>query len=507
MKILLVRPYYYIGKEDCPYEFKEPLGLEYIAAYIRNDCDVEIFDMIGSYWQKYEKCKWDPSLMKIGGSLKDLFSKIEEVKPDVIGITSIFLMEINTLLELTKAVKSNYPEIKIVVGGSNPSCLGEKFLIRNPYIDLFIIGEGEETFRELVLKKFKKLDEIKGIIFRDKKGNILRTNRRPPININTIPFPARDLVPYRNYNKTIKYQGLRTRFGQKITLGVMSLISNTFIDDILDRLMGSLIKRFARTSISFPSATISTSRGCPNQCTFCSIHAIWGNEYRIRTAKNVIDEITLLYEKYGIRHISILDDNFTISKKRTIQICKEIVRRKLNLTLEALSGVYAPTLDKEVLTWLKRAGLNFMYLGIESGNQKILDNVVKKNLDLHKITEVIEICKSLDIKTGGYFIIGFPGETIENMKETINYALKSKLDRARLYLLQPFPGSPLYEKLIRDRMLTKDYDYAKTNVFKGKFYIKTPEFNPAEVEKLAIEGRRLLFKAGKLSRSGGFFNK
>jgi len=173
MKVLLVRPFYYIDKEDCPYVFRETLGLEYLASYVRDDCDVEIFDMLGIYWNKYEDCEWDPNLMRVGGNLKNLFSKINETSPEIIGITSTFLTERDALLKLTKAIRTNYPEIKIVVGGSHPSCIGKELLKSNPNIDILIIGEGEGTLKELIQKKFKNLRDIKGLIFKEKDGRIV----------------------------------------------------------------------------------------------------------------------------------------------------------------------------------------------------------------------------------------------------------------------------------------------------------------------------------------------
>lgn len=506
MKLLLLRPFYYIDKEDCPYQFRESLGLEYLAAYVRNDCDVEIFDMLGTYWNRYEPCEWDENLMRIGGNLNNLFKKIDESRPDAIGITSMFLTERDSLLELTKALKTKYPETKLIVGGPHPSCIGKELLAVNPCIDVLVIGEGEATLKELVNKKLNNLAEIRGIIFKDKKsGEIIQTAERCPINIDSIPLPARDMVPYKNYRKTVKYAAFRTRFGQKFAFAAMALISNTFLDGLADKFMNFLMKKFGHTPASFPSAAIVTSRSCPNRCTFCAIQKVWSNLYRMRSAESVIEEISLLYEKYGIRHIAVQDDNFTVSKDRTVKICKAIIGKKFKLTLEASSGIYIPSLDREVLTWLKKAGLNFMYLGVESGSQKVLSDIIKKNLDLRKVNEVAEISRDLGIKTGGYFIIGFPGETLDDMRETIDFALKSKLDWIRLYLLQPFPGSETYETCVRNGYLTKDYDYAKTKIFKEKFYIQTPDFTPEQVEKMVQEGRKKLFEAGKLS--GGFFNK
>ncbi len=506
MKILLVRPYYYIDKEDCPYIFREPLGLEYLKSYAGDEADIEIFDMLGIYWNIYKEIEGNSNLMKIGGDIKDLFSKIEQGKPDVIGITSMFLTEKELLLNLTKAIKTNYPQIKIIVGGPHPSCLGKELLNINPYIDILVIGEGEETLKELIRKKFENLPGIQGIIFKDKRsGKIIETDGRCPVDINSIPFPARDAVPYKNYNKTVKYSALRTRLGQKTALSLMNLISNTPIDDLMDKLVNPLMKKFGHTPNSFPSAAILTSRSCPNRCTFCAIRRVWSDIYRMRSAEDVINEIKLLVEKYHIRHLAIQDDNFTVSKDRTIKICKAIIESKFNITMEASSGIYIPSLDEEVLTWLKKAGLNFMYLGVESGSQNTLTNIIKKRLDLKKVDEVIDIARAIGIKTGGYFIIGFPGETLSDMKATIDYALNSKLDMTRLYLLQPFPGSEMYETCVKNGYLTSDYDYAETKIFKEKFYIKTPDFKPEQVEALVREGRQALFKAGKLS--SGFFNK
>ncbi|MBN2198075.1 radical SAM protein [Candidatus Wolfebacteria bacterium] len=506
MRILLVRPSYYIDKEDCPYQFREPLGLEYLAAYIRNDCEVEIFDMLGLYWNKYDEVEGNPSLMRIGGSYESLFKKIEKFHPDVVGITSMFLMERDFLFQLTKELKGLFPKIKIIVGGSHPSCIGEDLLVNNSYIDILVIGEGEETLKELIKKNFKNLSEIEGIIFKDsKKNQIFRTSNRKPVNIDFIPFPDRDMVLYKNYDKSVKYAALRTRLGQKTAMRIMSLISNTPIDCLLDKPLNFLRRKFAKNSIGFPSATIVTSRSCPNRCTFCAIRKVWGNMYRMRSAESVIKEISILYNNYGIRHIAIQDDNFTVSKERTIKICKAIIENEFQITIEASSGIYIPSLDREVLTWLKRAGLNSMYLGVESGNQNVLTNIINKNLNLNKVSEVVNICKDLNIKVGGYFVIGFPGEKLENMRETINFALKSKLDWVRLYLLQPFPGSEIYEECLKNGFLINDYDYTKMKIFKERFYIQTPEFKPEQVERLIYEGRKLLFDAGKLS--DGFFNK
>jgi len=188
------------------------------------------------------------------------------------------------------------------------------------------------------------------------------------MDINSIPFPARDLVPYRNYGKTVKYQGLRTRAGQRAALGVMSLISDIFIDDMLDKSVNFLMKTVGHTPASFPAGAIVTSRSCSSRCTFCSIRKVWGDIYRMRSAENVIEEIALLREKYGIRHLAIQDDNFTVSKKRIIKICKAIIENKFNLTLEIKPFFKKYQVDYEIRnkyesTKLRKGKSNIKYIG------------------------------------------------------------------------------------------------------------------------------------------------
>jgi len=338
----------------------------------------------------------------------------------------------------------------------------------------------------LIDKKIKDLENIQGIAFRQNKE--IRINPSRPLikNLDNLPMPARDLVPYQNYSKQNLYAFIYNRLrkwgfnSQKNKSLINKISSFPFLEKIYYQLHNQ------RKDIDLlPKADITSSRGCPNYCTFCAIHNVWQHQCRMRSAENVLQEIDLLVNNYNIKHIGFQDDNFNISKERTIKICQGLIKRKYNLTLLAAAGAFIPTLDEEVLTWLKKAGMNYLRMSIESGNQEVLYNIIKKRIDLKQIKPIVQICKKLGIKTEGAFIFGIPGETIQNMKDTLNFAQKMKFDRIKKFIFQPYPNTELYDICIKNNYLTKDYDSQKIYMTGDKCYIKTKEFSPEDVIKIA----------------------
>jgi radical SAM superfamily enzyme YgiQ (UPF0313 family) len=202
--------------------------------------------------------------------------------------------------------------------------------------------------------------------------------------------------------------------------------------------------------------------------------------------------MSILHDKYKVRHFGIVDDNFTVSKRRTIDICKGIVERGWDVTLTADSGLYFPSIDKEVMTWMKKAGFNEMFVAIESGNEKVAKSIIGKEIKLSRVEEFVKICRDLNIISGGFFIVGVPGETKETMTETVRFALDSGLDKVRLYTCQPFRGSRLYEDAKKNGWLTKDYDPSKSLMRESDCYFKTPEFSPEDVRYIAENAKEML---------------
>lgn len=239
-----------------------------------------------------------------------------------------------------------------------------------------------------------------------------------------------------------------------------------------------------KNSKKLPAADMITSRGCPNHCTFCAVHNIWGHTWRMRSAENVLEEIDLLVRRFGIRHINIQDDNFNVSKKRVVEICKGVVENKYDISFLPCSGSYVPALDEEVLHWLKKAGFHTLRMSIESGNQDILHTVIKKNINLSKVKGIVDTCRKLKIATEGAFIFGIPDETKKTMEETLHFAKSTGFDRIIRFIFQPFPNTELYETCLKNNYLTKEYDPGKAYVTGRRCFVKTEQFTPDDVLRI-----------------------
>ncbi len=486
MKVLFLRSFFAVEKFYFPAAISEPLGLETLTAFLRKDYQIKILDAVGEGWYKYWTLEDFPETIFLGLKSKEIIKKISEFQPDVIGITWLFSAQNDSVNIITKTIKETYPDLIIIAGGPHPSTNPKEVLGANPYIDIIIYGEGEITFKELLDKKMKNLEEIKGIAYK-KYGQIIINPPRELIkNLDIIPLPARNLLNYKNYAKQnfyifIYHRLKKLKIKEKIIKTIASFISRApLLDQFYYKLHNS-----KKMNEFLPTADIVTSRGCPNRCTFCAVHNLWGHSWRMRSAENVLTEIDELVNKYQIKHINVQDDNFNISKSRIIEICQKIVERKYNITLSANSGVYVPALDEKVLTWLKKAGFRHIRMCIESGNQEVLDKIIKKRIDLSKIKNIIDVCQKIGLKTEGAFMFGVPGETIASMQQTLKFANSLGFNRVKKFIFQPFPNTELYDVCVKNNYLTEDYNPREIYVTGNKSFVKTENFLPEDVVKIA----------------------
>jgi radical SAM superfamily enzyme YgiQ (UPF0313 family) len=270
-----------------------------------------------------------------------------------------------------------------------------------PSIDAIVRHEGEATFRKLVSKGLKN---TKGISYRLGKRVIRNPDRGFIDKLDALPFPdwfSFDLKRYKKQGET----GFRMR------------------------------KQL--------SAPMITSRGCPYRCTFC-YRSFWGDNYRTRSAENIVDEMEMLRERFGVRYIRFFDDNFTFSKKRTTEICKEIIRRKLDIPWRCEGRVNE--VNRESYEWLKKADCHLIELGVESGSQKILNNL-KKGISVKQIKNAFKVARQVGIKTKAFIIIGNPGETTSTLDETLKLLKEIKPDYIVPQLLEVMPNTELYEDM------------------------------------------------------------
>lgn len=367
-----------------------PLGIMYIASYLREN---------GNYSIKL----FDARLYK--EPISQFYKFIFTYKPDLIGISAL-TVEANYLHTISYIAKSVNPNIKVVIGG--PYITSSSFAINDKNIDVGVIGEGEITFKELV-KAYEhgtSLHNIRGIVFRLNNEIITTPLRNQIENLDELPYPAWDLIELEAY---FKRRGMST-------VGIRRYMA------------------------------IFTSRGCPFHCIYC--HNIMGKRFRKRSTENVIKEMSTLIEKYNINDFEIIDDISNLDRERFKTLMKAIIGKGWKVTLSFPNGVRTDMLDEEVIYLMKQAGTSELSVAIETASQR-LQKMVRKNLNLDKIKLMIDLAVKNKIFVRGFFMLGFPTETEEELKSTIDLACRSKLHEAIFFKVNPFGGTELYDQALK----------------------------------------------------------
>ncbi len=290
----------------------------------------------------------------------------------------------------------------VVIGGPHASVLPMETLAGTG-ADCVVVGEGEQTMLELVeaLEGKRSLTTIQGLVTR---GAQTFTKRPYLPDLDALPFPDWSQMNPRTYKKAPH---------------------------------GGFVKKF-------PVAPITSTRGCPYECTFCASPDIWGRRIRYRSPKNVVDEIELLVKGYGVKEIHFEDDNLTLKRSHVEGICELILERKINVSWATPNGIRVDTIDEKLLRLMKKSGCYFIAFGIESGNESILKKI-KKETDLATITHAVHEAKKVGLMTQGFFIFGLPGETERTVANSIEYAKSIPLDKAQFLLLDVLPGSQIWK--------------------------------------------------------------
>lgn len=432
----------------------QPLGLGYIAAVLKPRHKVTVIDARAEGWRNVENLD---GKYYVGISYDEISKKIKALSPDVVGITVPFSIIAQSALKVASVVKDVNADIVTILGGHHPSVRSME-CASSPYVDFVVIGEGERTIVELIDALDKgnlKLENIKGIAYKENK-KIIVTKSRPLIEeLDSIPFPARHLLPMNIY-----FQASRKGF-------------------------------VAHAHGSKAWASMITSRGCPYHCVFCSIHLMMGKRWRARSPENVIDEIDQLVHDYKIKEIDFEDDNLTLNKRRMHQICDLIIQRGYDIEWYTPNGVRADTLDENLLQKMQRSGLKGLWIGAESGVQRVVNDIIKKRLDLKKVEEVVGICRRLGIRVGCFFMIGLIGETKGDIKATLRYAGKLKKLGANLFfsIATPYYETELYQqakKLGYLREPLSDESLSPVNPL-----IETPEFTIDELHEFYEDAKAM----------------
>ncbi|MEM2911421.1 MAG: radical SAM protein [Candidatus Bathyarchaeia archaeon] len=431
----------------------QPLDIAYIASVLEKDHEVRILDAPTEGWKNVKKI--DEKRYRVGLEREQIAHKIKLWSPDIVGINIPFSGWSRTAFEVASIAKEVDSSILTVLDGVHPSAKPQECLL-NPSVDFVIIGEAENTWIELVnaLEKGEPLNnfkEIKGIGFK-KSDEIKITPRRPLImDLDSLPFPARHLLPMRTYFEAVKETPLRGE-------------------------------------ISKPWTTIVTSRGCPHSCIFCSAHLLRGRVWRGRSPENVVREIEHVVSVYGVKQIDFHDDNLTLDQKRMEKICDLIIDNGLDVEWYTPNGIRADTLNENLLLKMKKSGCRRLYLAPESGVQSVVNQIIKKKLDLKAVERAVVVSRKMGIKVACFFIIGIPGETKDDIEATIRFAYKLKklgADKFYFSFAMPLYGTELYEiAKIKGYLQNGFSDEALSAVDP---LIKTKEFTKADLLKLSAK--------------------
>jgi anaerobic magnesium-protoporphyrin IX monomethyl ester cyclase len=393
MKVTLVNPPYPPSVHSHPAFI--PLGIAYLGAVAEKEGhEVTVIDC------QAEKLNYEA-----------FRERINRTPSDLVGVTSTTLLY-KSAMQLITIAKQAHPQAVTMLGGSHGTFWDENALNEYPSLDIVVRREGETTFIELLSKLQTKtsLNSVLGITFRNQEGKIVRNPDRPFLeDLDALPFPAHHLLPL----------------------------------DALKR-MGKVL---------FP---LITSRGCVFWCDFCSTVRMFGRGYRWRSPKNVVDEMEMIHNKYGVNEFTFYDDAFTVNRDRALKICEELHTRKLELTWDC--GTRVDMVDRELLKIMYDAGCIAVWLGVESGSEIILD-AMNKGIKLDQTRLAYKTAHEVGLMTIANVVLGFPGETEQTAKQTINFVKELNPDHVGFYVATPYPGTPLYEQVKKNGWLrVTDFD-------------------------------------------------
>ncbi len=305
---------------------------------------------------------------------------------------------------LARLAKETVPAIRTVFGGVHVSALGEEILDRYPAVDYLVVGEGEETLRQLLTIPPGREEEIAGLVYRDGVGKGVRSpGRRQLLDLDRLPFP--------------NYRGL-AGFPSSYSLPIFN---------------------YPRV----PNASCLSSRGCPYACSYCD-RSVFQRSFRYNSADYLFRHLLFLKETYGIRHLNFYDDQFTFNRERVVAFCRLMIAERLGMTFNCAAR--AEHLDAELLRLMRAAGCWMISIGIETGDPTLLA-AHRQNADLHMLREKIGLIKATGIRVKGLLMMGLPGESEESIRVSRDYVFSLPLDDLNLAKFTPFPGSPIYRQI------------------------------------------------------------
>jgi len=350
-----------------------------------------------------------------GLSFSRIVDAILREDPRYVGF-SCTTASVGNAAKIARAVKEKSPKTRILAGGPHVTALPEETFRRFPEFDFGILGEGEAALLGLLeaLGGERNLPRVEGAVYRE--GEAIRVNPRRKFieDLDTLPFPAFDLLHEfpRDYHPPF-----------------------------LNYPMG-------------PAASLASSRGCPQACTFCD-RSVFGNRYRYFSEDYLGELISFIRRQYRIRHLVFTDDQFGAFRPRLVRLCEKMASGNPDIQWNCDARV--DSVDPDLLRLMKRAGCWMISYGIESGSQKILDRI-RKGITLDQVELAVRWTKEAGIRAKGLFMIGYPEETEETLQQTLDFIRRSRLDEMNLSFLTPYPGTEIYQEVRGSKDFVEDWE-------------------------------------------------
>lgn len=417
MKVLLIEPPFerFVGLRPEWY----PMGLVSIASHLASqgheafvyhaEHGAEVlYSSIVSRSHQFSRYK-----AALENDLHPIWQEIKEeiirFSPDVVGLT-VMTQKVPSAIKVAKIAKAINPAIRIIVGGQHPTLLPAEML-DYPEIDFVVRGEGEETVAELL--------------------DVLRVGSPDYASINGLSFRREGII---------------------VNNPVRPLIEQ--LDFLAPSSLGRLLHLETFSPIQL--STVMTSRGCPYQCAFCSSGKMWSRRVRFRSVKNVMQEIKSLKENHGVKNITFMDDSFTVNKKRVIDFCASLIDEQMDITWSCLTRVNM--INDNIIKLMKKAGCTKVDIGIESGNQRVLE-LISKDITLEDIRRAVKVLRRNRMFWSGFFMFGFPTETEQEVLDTLRLMKELRPDWVNISIFTPYPGTPLFALAREKGMISEKPDY------------------------------------------------
>lgn len=421
-----------------------PLGAVSLATYMKSytkskvhvlDLNLEFYDLVNG--NKIKKAS------DVENYIKVFITELKDKDFDFCGISAIFSPVYGYLEIISRVVKEIFSRIIIFAGGGVPSNLANEVFASAPCIDVISYGEGEIGISGYVNAEDEQkfLDNSPSLITRDKLKQGIPYSFEFIENLDEIPPLDFSLIDFEKYNS----------------------------------------HAHAQNSKKVIAAPLMFSRGCPFDCCFCSSHSIHGKKVRYNSLNRIKSDVKLYSEQYHVNTITVWDDNFFVDKEQAIALLDYFM--ELNITVEFVNGFPVYRMDDDMAKRLKMSGVDVVTLAIESGNPRVLKDIIHKPLKLEMVPGAIECLRKYDIYVKGLFVIGFPGETLEEIQSTMDFIHNSDLNWIDIFIAQPLPGSELFE-------VCKAGGYFKTTALDSCNYwsgnIETEHFKTYEIEEIQV---------------------